>query len=313
MHSFETLHILVLLLHVCVYLMPILFDAIVIGGGPAGLSAGFYLGRAGRSVILFEKEVLGGQANVIEQIENLPGLPSVPGYVYVNNLINQALEFRVEVAFEQVATVHTKGDLFEVRTKSNTIKGKSVVLATGARFRVPDILNLQDFLGKGIYFCPKPKESPLFKNQVVAVLGGGDCAFDRALLLSRHARRVYLIYRFEPSALALLQRMVVATENIVPMMPYEIYSIQGNQLIRSVSMRNVSTKEEYVLEVDALFLLIGKEPNDELFLSHPGCFMCGDVANGKFRQVAIACGDGIKAGMECDAYLNITKKSYAYS
>lgn len=285
-----------------------MFDSIVIGGGPAGLTAAFYLGRAGRTVLLLERDALGGQARVIETIENIPGAPQLPAMRFIENLVAQAKKYDVRVVFEEAHEVRIIDNTFHVITSKHSYEGQSLICATGARFRSLETPGTSPFLGKGVFFCPTPREAEKYTGKTVAVLGGGDSAFDRALLLSRFAKQVHLIYRALPRALPLLQKQVKNTPSILCHAPYELCSLHGSPTLRSIQIQHVQKPKIHTLPVDALFSLIGKDPNDQLFPVNRGAFVCGDALRGRSRQVTIACGDAMQVAMDCDEYLH----SYAY-
>ena len=301
-----------------------IYDVAVIGSGPAGMTAALYAARAGLSVLIFEQLGPGGQLAETEIIENYPGFPEgIGGFDLAWNMREQAARFGVEEMLDEVVGLCVEGDIKHVHTSTECFKTRSVVVATGARPRKLGLPNDEALQGKGISYCATC-DGNFFKNKVACIVGGGDTAAADALYLSRICSKVIIIYRRNKlRATAVYHKMLEGIENL----SFEWNSVvleahETNGLLSAVTVEDVNTKEQKVIETNALFVAIGLVPNteflqgsleldeagyiisDELGRTNVrGVFAAGDVRTKALRQVTTAVGDGANVAERVAEYL----------
>jgi len=283
-------------------------DAVVIGGGPAGLAAGMHLSRAGYSALLVERRSFGGQARRLERIENYPGFPhGVSGARLMGLWLEQARRWGLAVRLDEAVSLARGADrIFSVRLKKGgALHARSVLWCAGAGFRRLGVPGESRLLGKGVWnTCD---EAPSCAGLEVAVVGAGEAAAQQAASIARKACRVYLISRTGrlKTHRLLLERL--SRSGVVRIPGFRVSGLLGRRRLEAVELTPSSGREEVKkLKVDALFTLIGKEPVrvPAAWRRKPaGFFEAGDAAAGIFRQVAVAGGDGIRAAMRAVRYL----------
>jgi thioredoxin reductase (NADPH) len=294
-----------------------MYDVVIIGGGPAGMSAGIYAARARLNTVVLEKLLPGGQAAVTDFIENYPGFPEgIAGPDLVAKMQEQAEKFGCQFAYEEVIAA-------DVRTRKVTaasdFKWKALIIATGADSRKLGVPGEEMFVGRGISFCATC-DGALFTGKKVAVVGGGDSAIKEALYLTRFAAKVFVIHRRdELRAEKIIQEKAFENSKIEFIWDTVVTRVKGEQIVQSVDIHNVRTEEESELGVDGVFVYIGREPNTSLFevekeggyivtdenmhTSAPGVFAAGDCIRKEHRQVVTAVGDGAAAAMSAEEYV----------
>ncbi len=299
------------------------YDAIVIGGGPAGLTASLYLARAGYKVLLLEKYILGGLMAEAVEVENYPGiLEPVRGLELAKRMAEQVKKAGVEIHEGEAAEKISLQDEDKlVETGRALYRTKALILATGAEKKKLDVSGEQEFLGRGVSYCAVC-DGPLFRGRKVAVIGGGNTAVSEAIYLSRIAQEVYLIHRRDKlRADAILQKRLFETENVKVVWNTVVKEIVGEKFVKGLKLlRNGS--EEF-LEVSGVFIAIGEKPRVELAqqigiqvnenggiavnwknleTAIPGVYAAGDCT-GRGFQIAVAIGDGALAALSAINYL----------
>jgi thioredoxin-disulfide reductase len=304
-----------------------MYDTIIIGAGPAGLAAAIYCGRKKLNTAIITVDV-GGQGNLTSHIENYPGAMPQSGMELMDKFRQQAESFGANFIFSKVAKIEKKENHFIVKlADSNEHLTKTIILAHG---KVPRKLNIpgeDQFYGKGVSTCATC-DGPLFKNKIVAVIGGGNSALEAAIDLTSFAEKVYLIHRrqeFRGDEVTIEKvKSNPKIELILDTIPIEV---KGEKFISSTILKNKITKEKRELKIDGLFLEIGYvvdssmvkdlvEINDynEIVIdsvgktSCPGIFAAGDVTNMPYKQAIVAAGDGAKAALEVYSFLSGDKK-----
>lgn len=290
-----------------------MYDIIIIGAGPSGMSAALYALRANKKVLLLEKDCFGGQIINASNIENYPALPNVSGYDFATNLYNQIKSLGVVLKYEEVLEVTDKK---EATTRKNTYKGKSIIIATGLKKRKLNLENEDRLLGSGISYCATC-DGNFYKNKKVAVVGGGNTALEDALYLSNIASKVYLIHRRDMfRGEEKLISEVKENDNIELILNSNITKINGEESLNSIEItdnRNNISK----LEIDGLFIAIGNIPDNNRFknitnLDENGyiianqnlktktnnIYVVGDTRVKALRQLATATADGAIAATE---------------
>ena len=236
-----------------------MFDTIVIGAGPAGLTSALYLKRAGKNVLVLEGKTYGGQIINASLVENYPGLPSVSGFDFATNLYNQVKELGVEVKFEAVVSVDK--DL-NVKTTKDTYKAKSIIIATGTQNRKLEIPNEDELVGRGVSYCATC-DGNFYKGKDVAVVGGGNTALEDALYLSDIANHVYLIHRRDTFRGEQYIEELKKKENVEFVLNSKVVKLNSNDKLESI---DVDTNGEIKnIKVDGLFVAVGQVPNNEIF------------------------------------------------
>lgn len=303
------------------------YDLVIIGGGPAGLTAGLYASRARLNVLLLEKTAPGGQILVTDQVENYPGFPEgISGVDLVEKMTEQARKFGLAVETEEVLSVDFTQNPKTIRLPGKTISSKTVIIATGASPKKLGIPGEDVFYGKGVSFCATC-DAPFYKNRVVAAVGGGDTAVQESLYLTKFVKKVYLIHRRDQlRAEAILQERAFQNDKIELIwdsVPTGI--IGGLTQVEKIAVKNVKTGESRVLAVDGCFIWVGIQPNT-LFLgdsikldewgfisvncnmetSSPGVYAAGDVRNTPLRQIVTAVGDAAIAAYAAQHYIEKT-------
>lgn len=287
---------------------PATLDALVIGGGPAGLAAGTHLSRAGYSAVLVERRRLGGQACGLERIENYPGFPrGISGAKLMELWLEQALRWGLKTKMDEAVTVSRGADgIFLVRLKKGgALRSRSVLWCAGAGFRRLGVPGESRLLGKGVWnTCD---EAPSCAGLETAVVGSGEAAVQQAEALARKAARVYLISRTEKLKAHRLLVERFSRSGAVSLRGFRVSRLLGKNKLEGAELISTSgPREVKKLKLDALFTLIGKESAGVPagWLRKPaGFYEAGDYAAGIFRQVAVAGGDGIRAAMRCIRYL----------
>ncbi|MBI5243344.1 MAG: NAD(P)/FAD-dependent oxidoreductase [Elusimicrobia bacterium] len=281
-----------------------IWDAVVAGGGPAGLTAGFYLSRAGWKTLLIEKDRLGGQASRLEAIQNYPGFPApVSGKFLMGRLLRQARSFGLRVRKGEVRSVRQAGHGLIVSLRSRALRCRAAILACGAGFRPLGLAGEKKLQGRGLYHAAF-EEAKRFKGRTVGVVGGGETAAHQALRLARYARKVYVFCRGRAiKGIAPLSRGVRAHPRIEFLPGAAVRKLAGNGRLEGVDLE-VSGKQRRVA-LDALFVLVGKVPRRPRILGRGKArvFTAGDARDGSFRQVVIAAADGMARAMECEQIL----------
>ena len=302
------------------------FDLVIIGGGPAGLTAALYGGRMGLKTALFESKAFGGLAGTAPKIENYPGYESINGLELTEKMRKQAEKYGTTFFYNEVSAIDPKEMI--VTYYNGDVKGKAIIIATGSKHIPLGLSNEFQLVGNGISYCATC-DGPLFRDQVVATVGGSNAAGLEVIYLSGLAKKVYLIHRRHClRAEACIVDEVDSLPNVVPMYNSTIEeAILKDSKLRELKIKNIETGEFTTLSVNALFIAIGVEPQSELAkvagieldddnnirvnrnqeTNFPGIYAAGDVTGG-IRQVTTATGEATTAAM--NAYLFIKKGWY---
>lgn len=300
------------------------YDAIIVGGGPAGLTASLYLAREGLEVLVIEKAGLGGQAGITQVLDNFPGFDEgISGAEFSDRLSRQARKFGVEILQAQdVIKIEHEEQFHIVHTGSGDhYHSKAVLLATGARYRRLDIPGEDELIGINIHFCATC-DGAFYKGKKLLVIGGGNSGFEEGLFLTKFASQVdILVNSREAKASKILQDKVAEKKDMTVLLNQNILEIKGAKKLDTVLIQDKSTNETRELKYDGIFVFIGLTPNNELlkekaeldkwgFLktrqlmtSIPGIFAAGDVRSGATKQAASAAGEGASAALAIREYL----------
>lgn len=309
-----------------------MIDLAIVGGGPAGLSAGLYATRGGiKDVVLFEKGMPGGQITGSSEIENYPGVKEVlSGLDFMAPWQEQCFRFGLKHSMVQVDRVSRNGDYFTIyQNDGNRVDAKSVIISTGGRPKKAHIKGEEEFWGKGISTCATC-DGFFYKNKEVAVLGGGDTAVEEAIYLTKMCKKVYLIHRRDYfRAAPVTIEHAKKNEKIEFLTPYGVEEIRGDTGgVTCVSIKNLETGEQRVLDVPGIFIFVGYEVNNQILKQEDGSFLCdvdewgsvrvdlsmrtnipglfvaGDLRIQASKQVVCAAGDGATAALQAIAYLD---------
>lgn len=303
------------------------YDVVIIGSGPAGLSAGIYGKRAGLSTLIVDRSPMcGGQVTSTYEVDNYPGLPKVTGMELADKFKAHATEQEVEFLVSNITEIEDKGDVKVLHTNKDDIEAKSVIIATGARHRTLGVPGESEHAGMGVSYCATC-DGAFFRNKDVAVVGGGDVALEDALFLARTSNKVYLIHRRDAFRGAkVLENQVRATENIELVLDSVVEEVLGDGMVEKVAILNKKTGEKSELSVNGVFMAVGILPNTEGLAglpntneagyieagedgvtSIPGVFAAGDVRTKQLRQVITACSDGANCITSASRYLENVK------
>ena len=300
-------------------------DIIIVGGGPAGLTAAIYGLRAGKTVLVIEKGGFGGQIAFSPKVENIPGFQQIGGAEFADKLTEQAMALGAEVELEKVVSVKKKGETFVVETEEGSaFEGRTVILALGVKHRMLGLPGEEELVGSGISFCAVC-DGAFYAGQNVAMIGGGNSALQEALLLSEVCNKVTIVQNLadftgeKKLADALLEK-----ENVEVLFSTVVagYEAEGGTLT-GLRLRSEVTGEESHIAVDGAFLAVGLQPENEPFAqlaklndwgyfdsgedcctATPGLFVAGDCRSKRIRQVVTAAGDGAIAAMAACRYLD---------
>jgi len=300
------------------------FEIIIVGAGPAGLSAGIYVARQNVSCLVISKD-LGGQMNLIPRLENYPGAIMSSGPILAKTLETQYLSFKGEIVYDSVEKIDESEGGFKIKTTRSEYKAKAIVLAPG---KVPNMLGLENesqYFNKGIHYCTKC-DAPFYQGRTTASVGVGSYLLESGLLLSRMASKMYLILR--GSKLAGDKDLVAAVENnknIEIVTQSSVKAISGNSVLQQITIVDSSGAEK-ILDVDALFIEMGSKINLDYvehlvkintkgeieiesggMTSHPAIFAAGDATTIPYKQIIVACGDGSNAGLSAFNYIEKLK------
>jgi thioredoxin reductase (NADPH) len=299
------------------------YEVIIIGGGPAGLTAGLYASRAGLKTLLFERGIFGGQIVNARQVANYPGFPEgISGIELASLMHQQATKYGLETVTAEVTAVK-RGHAYNVTTTEGDFEAETIIIAAGSEYRKLGVPGEEKLLSRGVSYCATC-DAFFFRNLDVAVVGGGDTAITDALELSEHASKVYVIHRRDQlRAGHVLQRLALAHPKLKPIWDTVVDEITGESKVSGLRLRNVRTGEISDLKVAGVFVAIGLEPNSQRFAgiveldktgliktnesmatSAPGIFAVGDIRKNSARQVASAVGDGATAALSAFKYLH---------
>lgn len=297
-----------------------MYDIIIVGAGPAGLTAGIYAARANKKVLVLEALSYGGQIINTPSIENYPGEKNISGFDFATNLYNQSKELGVEIKFQKVIDIKND-EIKEVITNKESFKTKSIIIATGCENRKLGLPNEDSLIGKGISYCATC-DGNFYKNKTVAVVGGGNTAIEDALYLSDIVNKVYLIHRRDSfRAEEKIVNLLKEKTNIEFVLNSNIVKINGESNLESIEISNGNDNK--TLNIDGLFIAIGRIPENENFknlvdvdengyiiakenckTNVSGIFVAGDNRTKEVRQLVTATSDGAIAAIEAVKYLN---------
>lgn len=303
------------------------YDVIVIGAGPGGLTAGLYASRANLSVLILDRGIYGGQMNNTAEVENYPGFKSILGPDLAEKMYQGATQFGAKYAYGSVEKVEVNGDLKQVITDSETYEAPVVIIATGSQYRKLGVEGEAEYAGRGVSYCAVC-DGAFFKDQPLAVVGGGDSAVEEGVYLAKLASNVNIIHRRNQlRAQKILQERAFANDKIDFTWDTVVTKINGDgQKVTSVSTHNKKTGEDGELKVNGVFIYVGVIPLSEPFkelgitdeqgwiktdelmqTSLPGVYAIGDVRAKELRQITTAVGDGSIAGQQAFNYLESLK------
>jgi thioredoxin reductase (NADPH) len=297
---------------------------IVIGSGPAGLTAALYMARANLEPLVISGSQLGGQISITSEVDNYPGFPTgTTGPELVDLMQKQAERFGAQILIDEVTEVDfRRGSPFALKTYGDTFEADTVVVCVGASPRRLDVPGEEEFIGRGVSFCATC-DGFFFREKDVVVVGGGDSALEESLFLTRFANEVRVIHRRdELRAGEALKKRAFANEKISFIWDTVVEEIGGDGKVEVVKLKNVKTNEASELNTDGVFIFVGHYPNSDLFMdqlemgergylvtdkhmmtSIPGVFAAGEVQDPVFRQIATSVGQGCAAAMMAERWL----------
>lgn len=299
-----------------------LYDAIIIGAGPAGMTAGIYAARREMNALIIGKEP-GGQMMWASEIENYPGFKSINSYDLISRMQEQVTGLKVNIKNEEVEKIEKEeNDNFKLVTNNDIFYTQTVIIAMGLSPRRLEIPGEKEFNGKGVTYCANC-DAPFYKNKDVAVIGGGNSALDAAEYLSKIANKVYLVHRREEfRAFESLIEEVENKDNIELALNSEVKEIKGEQTVKKIKVHNKKEDKEADIEVQGVFIEIGRIAKTDLIADFvkrskesqikinevcetttPGIYAAGDVTTTPFKQITIACGQGTIAALTAYQYL----------
>ena len=305
-----------------------MYDVIVVGGGPAGLTAALYAARAGKDVLVLEGEATGGQINYSPMVENYPGMPSMTGSQFGETLTRQAESLGVHIRNEAVTFMRTRGHEVELTTDGGRYTGTALVLATGVSHRKLGLAGEDDLVGMGVSYCAVC-DGAFYSDRPVAVVGGGDTALTEALFLSARCSKVTLIHRRDLfRGESRLVQLLRERNNVEVLLSHRVEELLYNdEGLTGLKVADLKTAEIKQLDVDGLFVAVGQEPRNQVFAnlvmtddngyflagencctSLPGVFAAGDCRVKTVRQLTTAVGDGAVAGLAASAYADDHRK-----
>ncbi len=300
------------------------YDVVIIGGGPAGLSAGLYASRAKLSSLLIEKGLVGGQIANAERVENYPGFSEgISGSELGQLMHQQATKYRLKTLLAEVTGIELQGKQKVIKTTGGDFIAKAVIIAGGSERQKLGVLGEEEFAGKGVSYCAIC-DAAFFREQPVAVVGGGDAAITEALHLTRFASRVTVIHRRDQlRAGRILQEKAFSQSKIEFQWDSVVERIEGEDLVKRIWLRQVKTGEESALEVTGVFVSIGLKPNtdylkdilpldttghiitdEKMETEVPGIFAAGDIRYNSARQAITAAGDGATAAIYAEKFIS---------
>lgn len=299
------------------------YDLVIIGGGPAGLTAGIYAARARLNVVLYEEAAPGGQVIISDWIENYPGFPDgISGYDLGEKMLNQAKNLGLPIETEGVTGMDFTGDRKVIHLGAEkSVTTKAVIIASGASPKTLDV-GEDKFRGKGVSFCATC-DGPFFRDKTVVAVGGGDTAVQESLFLTRFVKKLYLVHRRdELRATKILQERAFKNDKIEFVWDSVVTGMDGLFSVEGVNIKNVKTDEEKILKADGCFIWIGILPNtdfvgdtlkqdewgfiftdEKMETSVPGVFAAGDVRTTPLKQIATAVGDAAIAAVAVEHYI----------
>jgi thioredoxin reductase (NADPH) len=302
-----------------------LYDVIIIGSGPAGYTAAIYASRANLRVLMLQGLESGGQLMITSDVENYPGFPEgVQGPDMMERFEAQARRFGAEMIPTDVTEVDFSRQPFTVKTADDAFQARSVIVATGASAKWLGLPNEQRLQGRGVSGCATC-DGPFFRNKEIAVVGGGDTAIEEALFLTKYASRVHLLHRRDAfRASKIMQDRVRANEKITIHYNVAVTDVLGESGVQGLVIHDLVSGESSTLPVQGFFVAIGHQPNTNIFRgvlemdevgylkahentmsSLPGVFIAGDVADHRYRQAVTAAGDGCRAAIDAERWLEL--------
>ena len=299
------------------------YEVIIIGGGPAGLSAGLYLSRARLNSLLIEKGLVGGQIVNAERVENYPGFPEgISGFELAQLMHQQATKFRLETLLAEATGIELKGEEKVVKTTDRNFTAKAVIIASGSERSKLGIPGEKEFTGRGVSYCATC-DGAFFREQAVAVVGGGNAAITEALDLTKFASRIIVIHRRQQlRAARILQEKAFAEPRIEFLWDTVAEEIEGEEVVKRLKLRDVNTGEKSILDVAGVFISVGFQPNtafvkgvlsldavghiitnEKMETEIPGTFAAGDIRQNSIQQAIAAAGDGATAAIYAERFI----------
>ncbi|PKN72164.1 MAG: thioredoxin-disulfide reductase [Candidatus Cloacimonetes bacterium HGW-Cloacimonetes-3] len=299
------------------------YDIIIIGAGPAGLSAAIYSARGGLKTAVFEKAFVGGQITVTDEVENYPGFEEpLSGFDLTDKMRKQAERFGTVFHDEEITAIGLEGLCKIIQTKENTYRAKSVIICTGAHPRRLNVPGEEPLTGRGVSYCATC-DGALYRDKVVAVVGGGDSAIEEGLFLTRFAKKVYVIHRRDSlRAQKIIQERALKNPKMEFIWDTVVQEIVGDTRVKELEIFNRKTKQITHLPVDGIFIYVGILPNNELLESRieldsagfvltdetmhtnvPGIYAAGDIRHTVLRQVVTATSDGAVAAWSAEKWI----------
>ena len=302
-------------------------DIVIVGAGPAGLTAAIYGRRAGKSVLIIEKDTFGGQITHSPRVENYPGFLEMSGNEFAEKLLEQVISHGAEIELDEVKSIEKCDTGYLVITENNAFEAKSVIIATGSRHRSLGIEREEEFVGEGVSYCAVC-DGAFYKNKTVAIIGGGNTALQEAVLLSETAKKVYVVQNlaFFTGEESLISN-IKSRDNVEIILSHTVVRLVADSEIRGIVIRN-ELGAERELPLDGIFVAIGQVPENEPFKSivaldehgyiisgedclpktdESGIFVAGDCRTKSVRQITTAIADGAVAALSAVRYVDSLK------